>query len=58
MKMQRKLKVYYLKTSDNPKIQLSGQWLRQQGFSVGDKICVQCEIGNIKIKRMKQERHS
>ena len=51
MKMKRKLKVYYLKTSDNPKIQLSGNWLREQGFSVGDKICVQCKQGKLLIMK-------
>ena len=52
MNNQRKLKVYYVVSEDNPKIQLSGNWLRELGFHVGDHISVQCKQGMLVIRNI------
>jgi len=56
----KQLKVYYLsqnrwnRTVTNPQIMLSGIWLRNAGFEIGDKINVEYENGKITISNMGQ----
>ncbi|MHB8061187.1 MAG: SymE family type I addiction module toxin [Ruminiclostridium sp.] len=49
------LKVYYTYTSSYnskqvPFIRLSGKWLQEQGFNIGDRIHVRIKRGKILIK--------
>ena len=38
-----------------PTITLSGKWLEQCGFSIGDKVLVECEDGNLLIIKNPEE---
>ena len=52
----RNLKVYYAYQSGNfhkPFINLSGKWLKDAGFAVGDKICVTVKDSQLVIKPAK-----
>ncbi len=52
----RNLKVYYAYQSGNfhkPLISLSGKWLNDAGFSVGDKICVTIKNNQLVIEPAK-----
>lgn len=60
--MKRNLKVYYCHTTSksrcycatkdiyNPKIMLTGKWLKALGFGIGDRITLNCEQGRIVIE--------
>ena len=52
----RNLKVYYAYQSGNfhkPFIGLSGKWLKDAGFAVGDKICVTVKDSQLVIELVK-----
>ena len=52
----RNLKVYYAYQSGNfhkPFIGLSGKWLKDAGFTVGDKICVTVKDSQLVIEPAK-----
>jgi len=52
----RNLKVYYAYQSGNfhkPFISLSGKWLEDAGFTVGDKICVTVKDNQLVIETVK-----
>lgn len=52
MKKERHLKVVEQsghKYKPTPTITLKGQWLKELGFDIGDKICVKCDDGKIVI---------
>ena len=36
---------------NNPLIMMQGKWLRETGFSTGDRIAVTCEKGRLIIER-------
>ena len=54
--MERNLTVYEANrsTCDDliPKVLLQGKWLRNIGYSVGNKICVKVENQNLIVKLM------
>ena len=51
---RRKLKVYYGRGRNYqrlPQIILKGLWLERMGFSVGDKLTVDCQPGRVIVTR-------
>ena len=57
MENERTLRVYsgFGSMSDEPRIQLMGQWLRNAGFQTGDLIRLKIKEGEIVIKNMQIE---
>ena len=54
----RKLKVYGATNKSYqtiPQIKFEGQWLKALGFSVGDKIKLDCEENRITITKLSEE---
>lgn len=43
------------KNDEIPCIKLQGDWIRSEGFAIGDEIIVEIEQGNIIIKNLKKE---
>ena len=55
---RRKLKVYYGRGRDYrrlPQIILKGQWLERMGFSVGDRLTVDCQPGRVVVTKERAE---
>lgn len=51
---ERKLTVYKGTTKDYepiPRISLQGQWLEELGFSIGDKLTIICQKGELVISK-------
>lgn len=52
---QREMTVYRARGAstemNNPLIMLQGKWLREMGFSTGDRIAVTCEGGKLIVER-------
>lgn len=52
---QREMTVYRARGTsmeiNNPLIMLQGKWLRDLGFSTGDRISVTCESGRLIVER-------
>ena len=51
---RRKLKVYYGRGRNyrrQPQIILKGLWLERMGFSVGDRLTVDCQPGRVVVTR-------
>lgn len=51
---RRKLKVYYRRGRNyrrQPQIILKGLWLERKGFSVGDRLTVDCQPGRVVVTR-------
>lgn len=50
---EHRLKVYYAwnRNSQIPRINLQGKWLERMGFSIGDRLKVECQDGRIVITK-------